>query len=49
MEKDIWTSRIIAVLLKGLWKVFLTLLWGFLRLTEVLTGQLALWIKSIIN
>lgn len=49
MESEVSVSRIITWLLKALWKVFLNLLWGFLRLTEVLCGQFALWIKSIIN
>ncbi len=48
MEK-VSASRIITVILKFLWKVFLTLLWGLLRLTEMLASQLALWVKSIIS
>lgn len=49
MENEIRASQIIRAILKGLWKIFLNLLWGFLRLTEVLCGQFATWIKSIIN
>jgi hypothetical protein len=49
MEKQGLVSRIIIGILKTIWKLFLIALWGILRLTEVISSQFALWIKSIIS
>lgn len=39
------TGKVIWETLRFVWKVSLMCLWGFLRLTEVVTGQLAKYLK----
>ena len=39
-------GNIIWWIIKLIWKIFLMVLWGFLRLTEVIAGQFAKWVKT---
>jgi hypothetical protein len=43
-DKIIW--KIFSGIMKFLWKLFLMLLWGFLRITELILGQCAKWLKG---
>lgn len=44
-EDFLW--RFLKALLKFLWKLFLTLVWGILRIGELLLGAFAKWAKDI--
>lgn len=48
-EQESNLSKVFKWILKTIWKLFLILLWGILRLSEVICGQFASWLKRIIS
>lgn len=46
-DKEDFFWRFIKALLKFLWKLFLTLVWGILRIAELIFGAFAKWAKDI--
>jgi hypothetical protein len=46
-KKESFFLKLLKWLLKFLWKLFLTLLWGCLRIMELICGAFAKWVKDI--
>lgn len=49
MQEESTLSKVGKWILKTVWKLFLILAWGCMRLIEVLAGQLAILFKKILD
>ncbi len=49
MEREDVAVRFIKWLLRTIWKISLILLWGVLRISELILAEINKWLKKIIQ